>query len=69
MNEICRKIWDRDLTVGKWASLNGFHPRYVQAVITGKRGAWGAGKAKKIFAALVSQGLMSAEEAKRRVKV
>jgi hypothetical protein len=68
MNEICRKIWDRDLTVAKWSALNGFNPRYVQAVFSGKRGAWGAGTAKKIFKALVDQGLMSKEEAASRVK-
>ena len=68
MNEICRKMWDRDMTVSKWSALNGFNPRYVQAVISGKRGAWGAGKAKLIFKALVNQGLMTADEAKARVK-
>jgi hypothetical protein len=67
MNKICRKIWDRDLTVAKWSSLNGFNPRYVSAIIQGRRGSWGAGKAKKIFAALVSQGLMTQEEADERV--
>ena len=68
MNEICRNIWDQDLTIDKWAKLNGFSPRYTYDVIQGKRGAWGAGTAKRIIAALVNQGLMSADEAKARVK-
>ena len=58
----------RILSVAKWSALNGFNPRYVQVVIQGKRGSWGAGKAKKIFAALVNQGLMTDEEAAARVK-
>ena len=68
MNEISRKIWDRNLTVRKWSDLNGFSRHTVRAVIAGKRGAWGAGKSKEILAALVSQGLMTADEARERVK-
>ena len=68
MNEICIKIWDRDLSVRKWAALNGFSYSTTLAVINGARGSWGVGVSKKILAALVNQGLMTAEEAKERVK-
>lgn len=56
MNEICRRIWDRDLNVKKWAQLNGFNYNTVQAVIRDVRGKWRAGKAKKIREALKNQG-------------
>ncbi len=66
MNKICRKIWDRDLTVRKWADLNGFKVSTVRAYLSGKRGAWNAGKSKKIKDALINQGLMTAEEASEK---
>ena len=56
MNEICRRIWDRDLNVKKWSQLNGFNYFTVQAVIRDVRGKWRAGKAKKIREALKNQG-------------
>jgi len=62
MNKICRRIWDRDLTVRKWSNLNGFNPRYVQVVIAGTRGAWNVGIAKKIKEALINQGFATKEE-------
>lgn len=56
MNEICRRIWDRDLTVKKWSQINQFNYNTVQAVIRDVRGKWRAGKAKKIREALINQG-------------
>ena len=66
MNEICKRIWDRDLTGKKWAENNGFSPRTVQAVLIGKRGSWICGKSKKIMLALIDQGLMTAKEMQAR---
>lgn len=61
MNPITRALWDRDLTVKKWAALNGFSAPYVLAVIAGRRGAYMAGTAKKIIAALTNQGFIQKE--------
>lgn len=58
MNPVTRAIWDRDMTVKKWAELNGFSAPYVLAVIAGRRGVYDAGTAKKIMAALRNQGLI-----------
>jgi hypothetical protein len=63
MNQICKRLWDRDLTLVKWAELNGFSPRTVQSVVAGYRGKWGVGKSKKIKRALINQGFMTPEEA------
>jgi hypothetical protein len=68
MNAICRKIWDRDMTVRKWSEVNGFNLSTVRSVLAGQRGSWGAGVSKKIFKALVDQGLMTQEEADARIK-
>ncbi|SDP70234.1 hypothetical protein [Desulforhopalus singaporensis] len=62
MNSICRRMWDKNLTMRKWSELNGFNHRYVQVVISGKRGSWNAGKAKKIKQALIDQGFATKEE-------
>ena len=63
MNTVCRRLWDRDLTIRKWSEINGFNPRYVQVVISGTRGTWNVGIAKKIKTAMVNQGFMTKEEA------
>jgi hypothetical protein len=68
MHEIGRRIWARDLNIKKWALLNGFNYSTVQAVIRDKRGAWQAGKSRKIIDALINQGFMTADEARERVK-
>lgn len=56
MNEIIKKMWARDLTLKKWAQINGFSEGYTRNVISGYRGKWNAGKAQRIVAALKAQG-------------
>lgn len=56
MNEITRKIWDRGINLKKWCDINGFNYRYAVLVMSGKRGGWNVGVAKKIREALVNQG-------------
>lgn len=58
MNPITRALWDRDLTVKKWAAINNFNGQYVQAVILGNRGERRSGTAKKIMRALIDQGFV-----------
>lgn len=67
MNTICRRIWDKDLTVARWAMLNSFSPAYVHMVIRGQRGVSYSGKAKKIILALNNQGFMTQEEIDERI--
>jgi len=55
------------MTVSRWAEANGFNPRYCQAVMSGKRGAWNVGTAKKILLALKNQGLLSSDEYVERI--
>ena len=69
MNIVCRRIWNRDMSVRRWAELNGFSYHTSLQVIRGTRGAWGAGVSKKIISALVDQGLMTKQEAEERVKL
>jgi hypothetical protein len=61
MNEICRKMWDRDLTIKKWSEQHGFNHRYVQALTTGVRGKWNCGKGKKIMEVLKAEGYLDTE--------
>ena len=56
MHKIGLNIWGRDLTIKKWAQINGFSYNTVRAVLSGARGKWNSGQAKKIREALVSQG-------------
>lgn len=56
INDITRRIWDRGINLKKWSDINGFSYRYVVLVMTGKRGAWGVGTAKKIRESLINQG-------------
>ena len=62
LNPITRAIWDRGLTLRKWATLNGFSWRYTELVISGKRGSWDVGVAKRIKDSLVSQGFAVPED-------
>lgn len=62
MNEICRRIWDRDLNIKKWALINCFNYHTCLSVINNRRGKWRAGKAKKIRDALISQGFANVED-------
>jgi len=65
MNIVCRRLWDRGMTIRKWSLINGFNPRYAQVVMSGGRGSWNVGEAKRIKEALVNQGFMTKEEAKK----
>lgn len=67
MNPIVRNIWDRGLTLRKWAKLNNFSFRYAELVVAGKRGAWDVGVAKKIRDTLISQGFATAKDFAREV--
>lgn len=49
-------MWGRDLTIRKWSEINGFSYNTVRAVLSGTRGKWNTGKAKRIREALISQG-------------
>lgn len=62
MNIVVRRMWDRDITMAKWSEMNGFSPRYVGAIVRGKRGDWNCGIGRKILKALRSQGLMTEAE-------
>jgi hypothetical protein len=64
MNEITRRIWDRGINLKKWCDINGFNYRYVVIVMSGKRGAWNVGTAKKIREAMVNQGFATPEDFK-----
>ena len=67
MNIICRRIWDKDLNVAKWAKLNNFSPAYTHLVIREERGVSYSGKAKKIMLALADQGFLTEEELESRI--
>lgn len=64
MNKITRAFWDRGLTLRKWSQLNNFSWRYVELVISGRRGAWNVGTAKRIKDSLVNQGFAKIEDFK-----
>lgn len=66
MNLVVRRMWDRDITMGRWAEANGFNPRYVGAIVRGNRGSWNCGVGRKILKALRSQGLMTEAEYEAR---
>lgn len=62
MNSICRRLWDRDLTLKKWAELNNYNYNTAQAVLRNVRGQWRAGVAKKIRNSLINQGFATVED-------
>ncbi len=51
-----RKLWERKLTLAKWAKANGFLAPYCSMVIHGKRGTRGFGKSEDIINALKAGG-------------
>jgi len=62
MNIVCRRLWDRGMTIRKWSLINGFNPRYAQVVMSGGRGSWNVGTAKKIKTALIDQGFANEKD-------
>ena len=66
MYKVTERMWDRDITLKKWAAINDVSLPYTQEIIAGRAGKMGVGTAKKILAALVSQGFMTDEEAAER---
>lgn len=56
MHPIIRKIWERKLTLSRWAKANGFSSAYCSMVIHGKRGVRGFGQSEDIINALKACG-------------
>ena len=46
----------------KMCDINSFNYRYTVLVMSGRRGAWGVGNAKKIKDAMVAQGFAKPED-------
>lgn len=68
-NEVCHRIWNRDMTVKRWAEVNGFGGQYVYTcrILSGKAGKRNLGFVRRVLDALVQQGLMSEEERNTRL--
>ena len=62
MYKITERMWDRGLTLKKWAAINEVSLPYTQEIIAGRAGRMGVGTAKKILSALVAQGFMTEKE-------